>query len=598
MRIDFASGSGTISPAAARPSANLFREPRMKKLLLLVFLLAGAAVFWYVRHGSGPAAGSEYYADYLPADTLASVSLLDLQGLSEHFPQSALGMSLAKPVMHDIMTELGATALDLQKYDDLYDGLADLLTNPALQQIFGDDAAIALLPPDPARLKGNPAKELQNSLIAFGTSASASSIDSIARLTMSKDFAQENVGGLDMTRIRLDDNEVMYGCALDGVVMLAYDAGRITAAAQQKKSGGGLRGSPLFAMTKTFWAESAAEQQYAKSYLNLAKLRDLLAAAEQRELRAAAAYLQGFKSLGGTAALHQGDLRLATRAEYDLAALHEAIRRHYQARAEKNLSLALLTEKTPFYYWCSTLDPQSAKRLLSAAGTAQYEAADSAVRQELDLSIEQIMAAFGPQMGMTVGGIVNTGIFPLPKAVLFLQIQQLETARQVVGTLRAKIAERGFAQEQTDEVNGHSIYSWSLLPTEATHPALALTGNMLYFANGEASLKTVLAQEQGQLPQAMHEVLGAELAGQIAAANSSAFVLRPALLAAEAREAADWLAETFAASRDVSAKRLKEEVLRLMRSVEVAAGWGSLEQDYALSVLIFKPAAADSQEGK
>jgi hypothetical protein len=565
----------------------------MKKtfFVLLLLAVAAAAAFWGVRHISGPDAGNDYYADYLPADTLAVGSLLDLKGLSEQFPQSALGNFFAKPVMREIMRELGAADADIEEYDSLHDSVSGLLTNPVVREIFGDDAAIALLPPDTAGLKENPAKELQNSLIVFGTSSSAGSIDSIARLTMRKDFTKENIGGLDMTRIRLDDDEVMYGCAQDGVVMLAYSSGRITAAAAQKKSGGGLRGSPMLAMTKKFWEESAADQLYATFHFNFAKLRELLASSEQQEFREAAAYLQGFSSMGSIAARHQDVLRITTRAEYDLAALHESVRRQYEARTDKNLSLALLTEKTPFYYWSSSLDPQSVKRLLSAAGTAQYDAADSAVRQEFDLSIEQIMAAFGPQMGMTVNGIVNTGIFPLPKAALFFQVQQQNTARQVVDRLRAKVAERGFAQEQVDEVGGHSIYSWSLLPTEATHPALSLAGNMLYFANGEASLKTVLTQPQGELPQAMRDILGAELAGQLTAANSSIFVLRPALLAAESREAADWLTETFAASRNVSAERLQEEVLRLMQSLDVAAGWGSLAQTHALSALIFKPTA-------
>ncbi len=109
----------------------------MKKIILIVFLVAGAAgAFLYLNRATTPA-DSEYYADYLPQDTLATVSLLDLKGLSETFPLSSLGNFFAKSTIHGILTELGSPAEGLKEYDDIYDGIAGVMTNPAFRQVFG-----------------------------------------------------------------------------------------------------------------------------------------------------------------------------------------------------------------------------------------------------------------------------------------------------------------------------------------------------------------------------------------------------------------------------------------------------------------------------
>jgi hypothetical protein len=556
----------------------------MKRILILALLLAGVAgaAFYYVRYSAAPA---EYYADYLPADTLATVTLLDLQGISKMFPESALGKFLAKPTMRAVMTEQGATEESLKKYEEFYDGAADILTNPAIQQLFGDDVTFALLAPDPARLKTSTEEEQKKMLIAFGSSAAAESADSLARLTLSDSFSKETVNGLELTRILLNDNEFLYGYAKNGVIILAFSPETIAAALKQKAAGGGLSANPAFATAKKFWAESVKDLCYAKFYSNPDKFRNFLASSGKPEVEKAAVYLQGFKSVSSVAVVHQGDVQIKSRADYQPDKLHESVRKQHQLlRANKNLALHLLTEKTLLYSWFSGLNDS----LFTAVDPVQYQAMDTAVRQHLDLSIKEILAAVGPQAGMTVSEVVSTGLFPLPKLVLFAQIQQPDAARKLVGRLRQKMAERGLADERVTEVNGHPIYYWSLLPSDAAHPALALTDKMLYLANGEVALKTLLAEEGKGLPQALRDLFGPELTAQFSAANSSAFALRPALMSTGAQNAASWAAAAFSASARVSAERLREEIFRLMQSLDFAVGSAQVEEDRAISVLVFR----------
>ncbi|MCI5145714.1 MAG: hypothetical protein D3923_09325, partial [Candidatus Electrothrix sp. AR3] len=556
----------------------------MKKIFILLLLLTGAAgaAYYYLNPYSVPTISNDYYAEYLPPDSLAVVSLLNIKSLSKTFPKSALGAFLAKPTMHDIMQERGAGQEDIQRYDDLYDGLAGVLTNPAFHQVFGDDTVIGMLPLDPVRLQADPAKEIQNSLLVFASSSAAGSIDRFARLVMGRDMNTQTVDGVALTRIRLDENEVIYGSAKNGVIILAYTPGNITAAIKQKTKGTNLSDTADFIAAKKFWAESALHHGFLKTYINLAGFRTLLSFSKQQPILPAAQYLQGFKSVAGFITEHQGLLRCITRAEYDFSLLHKQVQLQYQSLAEHNLSLPLLTDKTLAYYWFSPLEQLFAGKIFSAGNKAKYEGVAAAVEEELGFSLQQIMDATGPQAGLLVNDIVNTGLFPLPRLVLFVQIKDFHTAQEIITRLRSKIAERGFAEEQSSEINGQTIYYWSVLPHEATHLALVLTDNMLYISNGESSLQGLLARAQGQsdLSPSMLSNLGPALTQQITDANYSLFVLRPALLASKIREISAWLSGILSAG-STSTEKVQEELLTLMESIEVATGSGKLEHDHA-----------------
>ncbi len=565
----------------------------MKKILILVLLLAGAAgAALYFSRSSRPVA-DDYYTDYLPQDTLAIVSLLDLKGFSESFPASSLGRFFAKPTMHGILTELGSPPEGLQEYDDIYDGIAGVMTNPAFRQVFGDDAVVAVLPPDPQRLQTVPQEELKKTVLVFGTSSVSGALDSFARLVMSKSVEKQSVQGLDVTRIQLDDNEVIYGYAETGILILAYEPANIAAAVKRKQNGGGLQGAPTFAAVSRFWAESAEGREYARTYINFTGVRTLLASSSDEDGRELADYLQGFAGMGSVVFERQGELHITSRIDYDYGALNDLVKKQYQAVARDNVSLGLLKSKTLAYYWASIIDQEYVKGLLSATDGEQYEKIDARVQRELGLSLDEVISAVGPQTGMVVNEIVNTGLFPVPKVVLFLQVRDHAVAKTIVDRLRKDIADRGFAAEQSEEVNGRTIYYWSVLPGEATQPALVLTENMIFAANGKSTLAALVAEgpDLQTLPVPMAGILGDDLVKNITASNYTTFVMRPAALAAAVKDAADWLSGMMAATQGVSAEQLKQQVLELMQSVDVLTATSSIQKDHAVSSLVFKQAA-------
>ena len=562
----------------------------MKKIFLIVLLLAGAAgAVLYFNRAAGPVA-DDYYADYLPQDTLAVVSLIDLKGLSESFPASTLGKFLAKPTVHGMLTELGTQPEAITEYDSLYDGLAGVMTNPAFRQVFGDDAVVAVLSPDAVRLQSETEQELRKSLLVFGTSSVSGALDSFARLMMSKNVTRESVEGLDVTRIQLEKDEVIYGYTDGGIMILAYEPTNIAAAVKRKQAGGGLQESTLYATVKEFWAQAAGGREYAGTYLNFSRIRSLLTASPNEDGRQLAKYFQGFKAMGSVIFDRTGELHVTSRIDYDSAALNDLVKKQYQAVSKENISLGLLTPKTLLYYWGSLIDKNYIRGLLSATDDEQYRKVNARVQQELGLSLDEVIGAVGPQAGLVVNEIVNTGLFPLPKVVLFLQVRKHDVALKIVDRLRKDIADRGFAAEQSETVNGHTIYYWSMLPGEATQPAFVLTDTMIYVANGKSALTELIGQDAAPavLPTAMAENLGDELVKKIDASNYTTFVLRPALLATQIKEAADWLTGMLAASNGVSAEQLKQEILKMMQSIDVVTATSTIEKEFAVSSLVLK----------
>ena len=563
----------------------------MKKIIIIILLLAGAAgAAFYFTSSTSPVSSDYYYADYLPQDTLATVSLLDLKGLTDSFPASTLGKFLAKPTIHGILTELSAKPEAVTEYDKIYDGLAGVMTNPAFRQIFGDDAVVAILSPDTARLQHEPEQEILKSILIFGTSSVSGALDSFARLVMSKSVVKESVDGLDITRIQLDENEVMYGYSENGVLILAYDPGNIVAAVQRKPAGNSLQEAAFFKAVKKVWAQSAGGREYARTYVDLAAVRTVLNNSNDEEGKKVAEYLQGFEGVGSIIFDRQGELHITSRMNYDFAALNTLVKKQYQAVSKENLSLDLLTPEALVYYWGSLIDKEYIKGLLSATDDEQYKKLDAVVQRELGLSLDEAIAAVGPQTGLVVNEIVNTGLFPLPKVVLYLQIRDHAVALKIVDRLRKDIADRGFAAEQSEEVNGHTIYYWSILPGEATQPALVLTDNMIYAANGKSTLAALVGQDStpGALPGPMAEVLGKDLVQNITTSNYTTFVMRPERLATDVKDAADWLAGILAASNGLSAEKLKQEILKLMHSVDVVTATSNIQKDFAVSSLVLK----------
>ena len=571
----------------------------MKKILIFVLLLAGlaAAGVYFTRTSSTPTV-ADYYAAYLPENTLATVSLLDLKGLSESFPSSSLGQFVSKQSMHAVFTELGAPDDALHEYDQVFDGIADVMTNPAFRQVFGDDAVIAVLAPDVVQLQKEPEKELQKSLMVFGTSSVTGALDSFAKLVMSQNVSTKTVAGLEVTRIQIDNDNVLYGYADGNVLVLAYDPTRIATAVKRRQQGDGLLSSPQFAAVQSFWKTTSRGREYARIFLNSPAFRDLLNQSNKDEAREFAGMLSGFKAMGSALFDTNGDLHSEARIDYDQQALNPLVKKQFHAVSSDNLSLGQLTSGTLAYYWTSILDKAYLQGLFAKADEPRLPQIQAKVERQLGVTLDEVMSAFGPQVGLTLDAIVNTGLFPLPRIIAFVQVREKSIARKVIDTLRKDITDKGITTEQHEVVNGHTVYYWSVLPGEATQVALVMTDTMLYVANGKSTLARLVDKDAhpNVLPQAMATLAGKELVQRIKGSNYATYVMRPDRFATEIKDGADWLADMISASQGTSVNKLKDALLQLMHATDMVVATTHIGKDFTTSSMVFTAAKAKKEK--
>jgi hypothetical protein len=537
----------------------------MKKILVVLLFLAGLGGYALFS----PQPKEDFYAAYLPEDTIFTLRVLGLQQMSQDFPPSALGHFLSVASMQEIMEELGVDAEVLDLYQETYEGLAATLTSPLIQHLFGDDVVFALLPPDPQRLQEDPLRELHQSLLIFGTSKTAKGIDFLARLLLAQDCTREHWAGLNITRIHLDETEALYVYLEGGKLLLAAAPEVLVAAVERRASPSSqdLGHQENFLAAQTFWTQSSGSSQ-AQVAVQVPPLQQLLAALGLKTRLTEP--LQDFSSLAALFQRNQGDFVIQAQARYQ-----PGLGRH---RPQQNSSLELLTDQTPLYLWFSAFDTPILQALWSLLG-----------RDAVPLSPEELGAALGSQATVVLQEIVHAGLFPLPRLLLAAEVRHLTKAQALVQQIREGMHEAFREQELT--VRGQRVLSWRLLPFELSHPALALTDTILYAGTGFSTIRAVLEQEQEGLPHSMYRLLGPELAEMLTTANLASVFFRPALFASELEKAQTWLALMLHSAHGIQVEKTQVALGHLMQPFDFFLGALHIEEETAQLFLTLRQRA-------
>ncbi len=566
----------------------------MKKSVIAVILglavLAGAGAYLLLVKKDE---GAGHYSLYLPPDTLVTARLTHLNSLTDAFPHSALGRLLAKETMHAIMTDLKADAKSMEEYDKLHDGIVQVMTNPAFRTVFGEDTAMAVLPPDRQPLADNPAEAVRQSLVLIATTSISGALDLFSRLVTTNAVSREAVDGLELTKIILDDKQTVYGYADSTSVLLAYAPAAIKRCVTIRQAGPTLAESQPYGEAAAYWHHFPGERTYSRVFINVSPLSELLRSSEKAEAKQAGEFMQGVSHL--VAATYASGLGVESRARaaYRYDQLHPQVRQAVDGAATSNQTLSLLGERSLAYSWASSLQPHTIIDSLAADPEAR-EAVERGIRQTLGVSLDELGRAIGPQYGFVFNEIVNGGLFPTPKMTLFLGIRDREVAARAFNGIRRQVAGYGLVAEAEEKVAGQTILSWPLLPGDAAQPAAVLTDAMFYLANGKQTLVDILTAKTAgstlSAPVAGH--LGAEVSDRVAKANFGSFVAYPERISRQTGDLFDWLAGILATTKNISIARLAQELRQFLATTEYIAVTTDLGKEYGDWALSLKSAPA------
>jgi hypothetical protein len=540
----------------------------MKKIvaILLCLMAIGAGYYLWVQKKSA----TGQYARYLPQDAVATVSLTHLNTITDTFAATALGRFVAKDTVHAMMQEMRAQPQSIEAYDALYDSIVKVMTNPAFRAVFGTDAALALLPPDRPALTQDPVGALRSSLVVFATTAASGALDLFGTLAKSKTVTRETIDGLELTKITLEQNQVIYGYVDQQTVLLAYAPAAIKACTATRKTGASLDKTGLFQEATAFWQPYPSERIFTRSFVNATKLAELMKVATNPEVKQMGEWMQGIESMVSLTYTTEQGLESRGRSKYRYDQLHPLVKSAVDSAAKSNQSLSLLKEGSLAYNWASSLRPELLMKSLQASEQNQRQV-DTAVRQNLGISLDELGRAVGPQYGGVLDDIIKTGLFPVPKLILFLEVRDRKIAETAFNVLRRKIGEYGVANEVKEAVAGNTIYSWPILPGELAQPAMVLTDSMFYLASSKQALKDILTSTapHDALAAPVTKQLGPALSERIGRANFSSFVLYPERMSRQTGDMIGWLADILAATKNISLSRFNREFVQLMQATEL-----------------------------
>ncbi|MBM9536148.1 hypothetical protein [Desulfobulbus alkaliphilus] len=554
------------------------RAMKTRAIVICCLVVAfGLALFLLART---PPSATGRHALYLPQDTVATVSLTQLNTITDTFAGSALGRFADRDNIHAIMAEMRVDPTMRAAYDQMYDNLTTMLANPAFRTVFGQDAALALLKPDADLLALDPVEALRASLVVFAVTPAPAALDLFARLVMSETVTRENIDGLELTRILVDEDQVIYGYADGQTVLLAHAPDAIRTCLAARRSNEPLETLPAFREAVAFWGPVAPARTFVRAYINPASLNVLLARFEEHPWQQGAEMMQGGDYITFITRGTDKGLESKARYSYSYEQLGPTMQRLVDA-ASTNQTLHLLQEGILAYTWASM--PVATGLTSWFADATAEQSAEAVAEETLGAALSDLERGLGPQRGSVLTALGGVRIFPVPRVTFFLEVRDLEVAGAVVRSLRDRITSYGLAREQQEVVDGQIIHSWPILPGEAAQPALVLTETMLYLANGVSAIKEILAATTpaDALPDAVVEQLGAELSERIIRANSSSLVLYPERMSQQSHDLIQWINGIVAVTSNLSITRLSRELNEVLRATELIVMTTDLSHEQA-----------------
>lgn len=549
--------------------------------LVLSVVGLGAGYFFIYPQGESVTVDTGF-AEYLPADTVAVISLRDINSRVDNFPNTATGKFLSKETMTRILTDMELGAGVIQAYNAGYDKLFEILHNPAFMMVFGDDADLAVLPVDKSLFTANIDKALEQSLLLMATTNSADIIELFAGKILKKSVEKFPHGALTMTRITLEDGAFIFAYTDKNRLLVALDPVVIEKALQRRDSGDVLSSGKNFLDAVNFWEKAPVEQVKSRVFIQGDFIRQVLLEAKDGEVQRVGEYLQGISFIASVGGRNQDRWQEESMVSYVYDELDPLIRESVRLSMDShNETLHLLKTRPLIYNWMADISTAS---FLEGMRTDEgvYADINAQVQQQLGVSLEDLVKSFGPQSGSTLNRIIDDEFMPLPEIVQAVQITNRELIGNVLNKVREMMSARGMPIEY-QEVDGLTIYSRSILPVAAAQISIVLSDDMFYLSNGLSELKKIISPgkeaEKTKTAESVKQVLGAELSDKVKAANSGVLVLWPARLSVQLEGLAAWAVSMFESSRQMKVGFLKDELLRFLGSSEVIVFTSSVTRE-------------------
>lgn len=418
----------------------------MKKLaaVLLIACAAGFAV-WYTLQPSQPLRPSLQPSDLLPADTLLTLEMVDLEKKIEEFKSCRLGRNLATIDFSAVLQQLDTPPEVLDRFEKTKTTILSNMDSNLFKELFGQETTLAILPFEDHHLRPDKPQQALNMIVIISRPRhNTELIEFAAQLLKEKlNYQTEDYNGYTIKRFVTENDFPVCYTTVDGLMVTATDSRLIkrcldlaSSAKPSSLSANGdyvnLRNQLHSLETVMFTYNNTSES--VENILSLLQQR-ATASEQQAVIESYSAAFKGLNAIG--AAFYDDGSQLLTNkvlVMFDKVKMDPLYRKTYSIQPAINHTLPMVPQDLLAYYWTNILEPQA---------YFNNQLIDNRTRQELkaelkanfDIDLDDLLTAFGNQFGFILSDIGIGGMVPIPKLTLLVEVKNKEMVAKLFNAI-------------------------------------------------------------------------------------------------------------------------------------------------------------------
>jgi hypothetical protein len=521
------------------------RKIVVASLILVMVAAAGAYIYFYQ-----PFAKKTAVESLLPGDTLGLVRVCELKKQIERFKTGKMGRALAGMDLPRLLAALEVPPAQRLEITASLKRFTDAVDSPWFDSLFGQDVSLALIkaPFNPQHLDAaDPQAFMEAMVLVARPRQPARILDSLNSMFATQVAVQsQNFQQWRIHQFAVDSGQQIYYALTDDLVVAGLSVEPVKKCLQQslattpsllQSQAYQTRCAPLFKAGQTdMFAFGDTGRLIALLQETVNGLEDSDPQAVQ--LKSQLERIQGIETIG-MAQYDDGSplMRLKMIVGIDRQRMAPSMAKATGIAPMSNPTLARVPAGALIYSWQNNFDLQMYWQELQRHPAMTPETVTGikkAFTRKTGMELDDLLGAFGTQVGLLVNDLNMGGMFPVPELALFVQARQPEVINRLI-------------EQQVDQLNmpvvketyqGTDLQYVTLPLGDALSPAYAFSEGFCTLAMNRALLKSMLDKD-GTNRLSSHPSFKAVNQG-LTDENNQVFYMRTEGLVAKARDVINW----------------------------------------------------------
>ncbi len=443
---------------------------RRTVIVIVLLALSGIAVWLFPRPRTGPADP----ATLLPPDTVALIEWRDLAATARRLHESPLGRQLTAIPWQEMLPD--PTLVPPGTTTRFHQDLEQVLASPLLAEIFGQDSALALLPPAAAdRQLSPPARLEKNLLLLARTRTRASLLHSLAPLLPGDlQINEEQHQGCSLRRYSRNGTDLCYTSVVGGWLLVSRSADTLLRCSRLPPARHSLSARDDFQVGM----QALGEAWGLRGHADVPRLwRDFFDGESPAPLRHLS--LACFRQPGR----HRLLLRLERNSPPGEAAAPGS---PWERPASDNRTLTRIPGGLIAYAWSNWLSPALWELwFTSSAGEAFTQQLDDRNRTDAVRAAPPWSRILGEQAALLITDLPGSAVLPVPQMGFMVEVRDHQGLEQ---RLAAMLHDVPLQRESIGEVAVQVFH----LAGGLVQPAYTLHDNFLILADSRQQMEEIL----------------------------------------------------------------------------------------------------------